>query len=338
MYLIMFLFDGGLLILLIVGLFKLIGIIIKNKWPSLHSKLINKKKYIMIGWSICFVPLYLFCVYMVWALIWGSPFYLPVIAKSYITKDLKKCYKANVKVIKIKKVTEKGIEAKVKIGNCKNFFTASYGLSNFGLSLKYGDNDIDDFYVSQKLTKILRDETGYKTILCHVGQCRLSYPYYYYQDVGLKKLINDYRIKASLKLVEPNADLKSILLDFQISVYMDIYDFYEGTINYDRLYCLITKLRKFNFKYLSIDYIQYDPEKLLYVTNRINRNLQIYDRNREVNWELQILFTLKDVDNIRSANELKIFIENDIKDKTRRHKKAKELDKRIKEHRRKKKK
>lgn len=333
MILLMLMFDGFLLMLLLIGLFALIGAIIKKKWPSLYSKLSNRK----IIDVLCFfsLPFYFLCCYMVYQLIFRSPLFLPPIAKFHIEKDLEKRYKTNVRVIKIDKTYSNyiggcnGAKALVTIGKSNNIFKTSYALHNAGVTMEYNDDEIDDFYASQKLTKFLRDETGYKKVLCRFNNWRIRYEYC--RDEGWKRLLRYYSAQASLQVVKQNVDLRSILNTYKIEGHVDIYDFYEGKTNYDRIYLLITKLREFNFEYLSINYIHYEPKKILYVTDKINKNIQIYDKSREVNWHLQILFTIDKVRDINSANELKKFLEVQKEDNTKGRNEALEREKRSKQ-------
>lgn len=236
---------------------------------------------------------YIFCIILgliaTWQLLFNSPLYSEKHAKGYVTEILQKKYGDSYKVENIKKniSNEVGgtnfIVAYITNDIDGNKYQAQCNLSDYGLNFEYVDDSIDDYIFSNKLSEVLRTNSGLNEISC-------SFNYFHFDDKEME--------------VSNNTKLEEVLLNNKVNASVNIYDFYDSGLNYNRLFIITEELRKLKFKNLYIDYYKYPLESKENIEKMLNENTNPYGYKstaRKISFNVD---EIKDVKNVAEFTKI----------------------------------
>lgn len=235
------------------------------------------------------MKVYFFCVIFgliaTWELQFDSPLYSEIRAKAYVTEILHKKYDDSYKVENIKKNISNQvggtnfIVAYITNDYDLNKYEAQCYLSDYGLSFEYVDDSIDDYIFSNMLSDVLRTNSSLNEISC-------SFDYFHLHD---KELV-----------ISNDTKFQEVLLNNKVNASVNIYDFYNSGLNYNRLFIIAEELRKLNFKNLYIDYYRYPLESKETVDKMLNENTNPYGNKSTAK---KINFSLDEIKDVKNTDE-----------------------------------
>lgn len=231
---------------------------------------------------------YLFCIILgliaMWQLQFNSPLYSEKRAKGYVIEILHKKYGDSYKVENIKKIISNPVPstnfivAYILNDNNGNKYEAQCNLLNYGLDFGYVDDSIDDYIFSNKLSEVLRANSGLNEITC-------SFNYFHFDDKEMA--------------VSNDTKLEEVLLNNKVNASVNIYDFYNSGLNYNRLFIIAEELKKLKFEELYIDYYKYPLDSKENIEKMLNQNTNPYGYKstaRKISFNLDEIKDVKNVD------------------------------------------